>query len=286
MTRKALGRGLSALLGEDTQQPDSAEKLLDLDIDAILPNADQPRSRFADTEMDELVRSIRANGIIQPVIVRPQGTRFQLVAGERRWRAAKQAGLKKIPAVVKLVSDEKLLEIALIENIQRHDLNVIEEANAYRNLINNLGLTQETVAERVGKSRTVITTCLRLLRLPDDIQELAAEGKISAGHARALLMTDNIEKQRRVAKSIIENSLSVREAEKLIKRAEKPEAEINGKQTTVPSDPNVKAAETKLRRKFGTNVNIVADKKALGGRIEIEYYGNSDLDRLFQMLNG
>jgi ParB family transcriptional regulator, chromosome partitioning protein len=190
--------------------------------------------------------------------------------------------LQKVPAVVKEVSDSKLLELALVENIQRQELNPIEEAKAFKNLINTIGLTQEMVAERVGKNRTVITTSLRLLKLPDEIQKLIEEEKISAGHGRALLMIDDTETQKRVANSVIEMSLSVRETEKSVKRLNRGEAQTTGKNIAKPKvDANIKAAETKLRRYLGTNVQIIPDGKGTGGRIEIEYYGDVDLDRIF-----
>jgi ParB family chromosome partitioning protein len=163
MARKVLGRGLSALLGEETTKP-SSENFLEIDLDLIEPNSEQPRSRFTEEKLEELAQSIRANGIVQPIVVRKRGARYQIVAGERRWRAAQKAGLQKVPAVVREVADEKLLELALIENIQRQELNAIEEARAYRNLIDTIGLTQEMIADRVGKNRTIITTFLRLLK--------------------------------------------------------------------------------------------------------------------------
>lgn len=284
MARQALGRGLSALLGEETAKGGS-EELLDIDLDLIEPNSEQPRTRFTEENLEELTQSIRANGIVQPIVVRRKASHFQLVAGERRWRAAQRAGLKKIPAVVKDVSDEKLLELALVENIQRQELNPIEEAKAYKNLINTVGLTQEMVAERVGKNRTVVTTSLRLLKLPDDIQKYIEEEKISAGHGRALLMIDDIESQKRVAKTIIEMSLSVRETEKAVKRLSRAEPQIVEKNIVKPKlDANMKAAETKLRRYFGTNVHILPDGKGTGGKIEIEYYNESDLDRIYNLI--
>ena len=193
MSRKVLGRGLSALLGEESIDMSGGE-LLELDLDLIEPNTEQPRTKFTDDGLEDLAQSIRVNGIVQPIIVRRKGSKFQLVAGERRWRASQKAGLQKIPAIVKEVADEKLLELALIENIQRQELNAVEEARAYRNLIEKLGLTQEMIAERVGKNRTIITTYLRLLKLPQDIQKLVEDEKISAGHARALLMTNDEQK--------------------------------------------------------------------------------------------
>lgn len=286
MTRKVLGRGLNALLGEESEKKEN-ENFLDLDLDLIEPNSEQPRTRFTEHNLEELAQSIRANGIVQPIVVRSRGGRFQIVAGERRWRAAQKAGLHKIPAIVKNISDDKLLEIALIENIQRQELNAIEEAKAYKKLIETVGLTQEMVAERVGKNRTAITTFLRLLKLPDDILKLVEEEKITAGHARALLMTDNDELRRRVAKNITEFSLSVRETEKAIKKLGNSESQVvEKKQVKVKQDVNHKAAETKLRRHFGTQVRILPDGKGTGGKIELEYYSESELDRLYQIIIG
>jgi ParB family chromosome partitioning protein len=284
MARQVLGRGLSALLGEEITKT-SGEELLELDLDLIEPNSEQPRTRFTEENLEELTQSIRVNGIVQPIIVRRKGSHYQIVAGERRWRAAQRAGLQKIPAVVKEVSDEKLLELALVENIQRQELNPIEEAKAYKNLINMVGLTQEMVAERVGKNRTVVTTSLRLLKLPDEIQKLIEEEKISAGHGRALLMIDDSEVQKRVARTVMEMSLSVRETEKSVKRLGRGESETTENKTVKPKiDANVKAAETKLRRYLGTNVQIIPDGKGTGGKIEIEYYGEIDLDRIFNSI--
>jgi ParB family transcriptional regulator, chromosome partitioning protein len=284
MARQVLGRGLSALLGEETEKQ-TGEELLELDLDLIEPNSEQPRTRFTEENLEELTQSIRANGIVQPIVVRRKGARYQIVAGERRWRAAQRAGLQKIASVVKDVSDDKLLELALIENIQRQELNPIEEAKAYKNLINTIGLTQEMVAERVGKNRTVVTTSLRLLKLPDDIQKLVEEEKISAGHGRALLMIDDVESQKRVARTIIEMSLSVRETEKSVKRISRGDSQTVEKKSVTPViDANVKAAETKLRRFLGTNVHIVPDGRGTGGKIEIEYYGEVDLDRIYNSI--
>ncbi|MDQ3087302.1 MAG: ParB/RepB/Spo0J family partition protein [Acidobacteriota bacterium] len=286
MSRKVLGRGLSALIGEDTSNS-KGEELLEIDLDLIEPNSEQPRTRFTEINLEELAQSIRANGVVQPIVVRRRGLKYQLVAGERRWRASQIAGLQKIPAMVKEVADEKLLELALIENIQRQELNAIEEAKAYKKLIETVGLTQEMLAERVGKNRTVITTFLRLLKLPDDVQKLVEEEKITAGHGRALLMIDDADKQRRVANSIIEMTLSVRETEKAVKRLAKDDSETAvRKQVASKIDANVKAAETKLRRRFSTQVNIVPDGKGTGGKIGLEYYSESDLDRIFQIMMG
>ena len=284
MARQVLGRGLSALLGEELVK-NSGEELLELDLDLIEPNSEQPRTRFTEENLEELTQSIRVNGIVQPIVVRRKGSRYQIVAGERRWRAAQRAGLQKVPAVVRDVSDDKLLELALVENIQRQELNPIEEAKAYRNLIDTIGLTQELVAERVGKNRTVVTTSLRLLKLPNEIQKLIEEEKISAGHGRALLMIDDPDAQMRLAKTAMEMALSVRETEKSVKRLARAGSQTaEKKEVTSKIDANVKAAETKLRRYLGTNVHIIPDGRGTGGKIEIEYYGQIDLDRIFNSI--
>lgn len=284
MPRQTLGRGLSALLGED-KPLDSEAASLDIDIDLIEPNPEQPRTRFAESNLEELAQSIRANGVVQPIVVRKFGGRYQIVAGERRWRAAQRAELRRIPAVVKEVSDEKLLELALVENIQRQELNPIEEAKAYRKLIDTIGLTQEQVAEQVGKERSVVTTSLRLLRLPDEIQRVIEEGGLSAGHGRALLMVDDPRAQRIVANSAIDHGWSVRETERAVKRiAANPSARQPGKKPERSVDPNVKAAETKLMRTLNTNVKILQGKKGTGGKIEIEYYSVDDLDRIYSVI--
>lgn len=284
MARQPLGRGLSALIGEDSRSGgDSA--ISEIDIDLIEPNPEQPRTRFAEKALDELAQSISANGIVQPVVVRRTGARFQIVAGERRWRAAQRAGLRRIPAAVREVSDEKLLELALIENIQRQELNPIEEAKAYRKLIDTIGLTQEEVANRVGRERSLIATSLRLLRLPEDIKRLIEEEKISAGHGRALLMLSETSLQRKIARAIIDKAMSVREAERAVKRAGHPPQSPASKKVAAIADANVRAAQTKLMRRFGTNVKIIPKASGDGGRIEIEYYSSADLDRIFQLMN-
>ena len=286
MARRALGRGLSALLGEENSN-DSEQELLEIDIELIEPNPEQPRNRFTEENLEELTQSIRVNGIIQPIVVRRRGGKYQIVAGERRWRAAQKAKIDKIPSIVKEINDNKLLEIALIENIQRQELNAIEEAKAYRNLIENLSLTQEMIAERVGKNRTVITTHLRLLKLPKDIQTLVEEEKITAGHARALLMTDSLELQREIANRIVSQTLSVRDTEKAVKKVKKSNREVvDNKGDNDKTDANIKSAELKLRRFLSTNVKIIHEVKEKSGRIEIEYYNENDLDRIYSLITG
>lgn len=280
MPRKALGRGLSSLLGDENQEG-AKTPALEIDIHLIEPNPEQPRTRFAEEALEELTQSIRANGIVQPLVLRERGGRYQIVAGERRWRAAQRAGLKQVPAMVRDVSDEKLLELALIENIQRHDLNSVEEARAYRKLIDTIGLTQEQVAERVGKSRNIVATAMRILRLPAEILKLIEQEKISAGHARALMVLEDTQVQKRLAKTIAETGMSVREAERAANRlAKAPEK----KSQAAAPDPNVRAAEVKLQRHLGSNVTIRPIKGKKGGKIEIEYYTMDDLNRIYDSI--
>jgi ParB family transcriptional regulator, chromosome partitioning protein len=275
---------LNALLSAD-RATITAEESLEIDIDLIDPSPAQPRSRFDQRALDDLAKSIRENGIVQPVLVRRRAARFELIAGERRWRAARQAGLERIPALLRDVPDEKLLELALIENIQREDLNPIEEAQAYKNLIEKIGLTQESLAERVGRDRSYITNYLRLLRLPDDLQGLVQEGKLSTGHARTLLGVTTVEGQRHAARKIIDKGLSVRETEQLIRRMAKRESDVlRTNSHGIAKDPNIRAAEARLRRKLGTQVRIVDNAAAGNGRIEIEYYNTQDLDRIYAIL--
>jgi ParB family transcriptional regulator, chromosome partitioning protein len=286
MTRRALGRGLSALLSDTPAT--TSEQVLDVDIDLIEPNSLQPRTNFDEERLEELAQSIRANGIIQPILVRrTDSDKYQLVAGERRWRAAQRAGLQRIPCVVRDIPEDKVLELALIENIQRQELNAIEEAHAYKRLIETLGLTQEMVAQRVGRDRTFITNYLRLLRLPDDIQKLVEQEKISTGHARALLGVDDSDIQRKLAQSVINQSLSVRETERAVKRViEGPSTKDASKRTIASEDANVKAAENKLRRRLSSKVQILLNQAGDSGKIEIEFYDTNDLNRIYQLLMG
>ena len=256
-----------------------------LDLDLIEPNNFQPRTSFDEERLEQLAQSIRANGIIQPLLVRRLSTdRYQLVAGERRWRAAQRAGLPRVPCVVKEIPEDKMLELALIENIQRQELNAIEEAQAYKRLIETLGLTQEMVAQRVGRDRTFITNYLRLLRLPEDIQRMVEAEQLSMGHARALLGVDEPEIQRKMAREVSEKGLSVRQVERAIKRI------VGGEETeavtTIKEDPNFKAAEDKLRRKLSSKVHILVNQKSNGGKIEIEFFDDNDLNRIYEIIMG
>ena len=252
----------------------------------------QPRTRFDETQLEELAQSIKTNGVVQPILVRKtNGGRYQIVAGERRWRAAQRAGLQRIPSVIRDVPDDKMLELALIENIQRQELNAIEEAYAYKRLIEAFNLTQETVAQRVGRDRTFVTNYLRLLRLPEDIQRLVEESKLSMGHARALLGIDDADKQREIARGIIERSLSVRDTERAVKRVvaggdSNPAAAATTSPSERSGDANTRAAESKLRRRLGTQVHILPNQSGEGGKVEVQYYNEGDLQRVFELIMG
>jgi ParB family chromosome partitioning protein len=278
MRKKVLGRGLGALIPEAEANTLSTTEI---DIDRITPNPDQPRMRLDDHKLDELATSIRANGVLQPILVRPMGEGYQLVAGERRLSAAQRAGLLKIPVVVRDIPDDRLLELALTENIQRENLNPIEEAQAYQRLIVVLELTQEELAERLGKERSTVANALRLLKLPPAIKLLVAEGRLSPGHARALLASGaGTAEMTRVAATMVAKGWSVREAERWAAKA--------GKHTNrepQSADPNVIAAADRLRLIFGTKVEIVKDPGSKGtGHVKIHFYGPEDLDRIYGIL--
>lgn len=281
MSRKALGRGLSALFNQNAPLD---QDLMQIDIDQLEPTPFQPRQIFKDDKLAELAESIKANGILQPIIARRVGERFQIIAGERRWRAAQLAGLHKVPCIIKDIPEENVLELSLIENIQREELNPIEEANAYKNLLETLELTQEEIARRVGKDRSSITNSLRLLRLPFEVQKLVEESKISMGHARALLAIDSQEQQKALAEEVIIKTLSVRETEKLVKRAQQGESDHKPRavQTEQADDANVRAAESRLKQKLGAPVRIRFQQA--GGIIEIKFTSTEDLSRLFDLL--
>lgn len=286
--RRALGKGLSALLPPrpstvtvPVPAPPPADGVLQLPIDAVDPSPIQPRTVFDPEGLRQLAQSIQASGVIQPLIVRAHGTRYQLVAGERRWRASRLAGLERIPAIVREISDDRLLEVTLVENLQREDLNPIEVARAFDRLARELGLNHEEIGRRTGKDRTTITNMLRLLRLPSDIQQLLAEHRLSMGHARAILGLPSEDLQRRVAEKTSSQGLSVRQVERLIQRMTqtrepKPVDEVL-------DDPNVKSALQELERFLGTKVRIVPRSEERG-RIEIEYYSSEDLDRIYTLI--
>jgi len=277
--RPALGRGLSALIPDAPLQAPSP-KPFEVDTDLLVPNPNQPRAHLDDAKLEELARSIRANGIIQPIVARKDGDRYQIIAGERRWRAAVRAGILKVPVVLRDVPDEKLLEVALIENIQREDLNPIEEATAYRHLSDQFRLTQEQIAESVGKDRASVANYLRLLRLPEEVRAEVASGRLTMGHARALVALGDAQAQRRTAREIISRGLSVRETESLVKKTTEPPPTPK----TKTSDVHTRAAEERLRFALGTRVRIV--RKGEGGRIEVDFASEDELQRLYEQLTG
>jgi ParB family chromosome partitioning protein len=282
--RKALGRGLSALLGTPTSETATVEteKLREIDIDRIVPNVQQPRKHFNEEALNELADSIRAHGLIQPIVVQPLPDSFyQLIAGERRWRAAQRAGLMRLPAIVREQDEDSSLEIALIENLQREDLNPIEEAQAYEKLIVELGLTQEEVARRVGKSRVTVTNMLRLLRLPPEVQQWIGEDRLTTGHAKALLSLSDLSSMLDAARKIIQGSYSVRQAEMLVSRYGKTGArDVVDEPEAV--DPNVKAAIHALEQALGTKVTIHESRGK--GRIELHFFSNEEMHRLYDGL--
>jgi ParB family chromosome partitioning protein len=285
---KALGRGLSALLPPRpaAAAPPAPATQLNIATEAILPNPLQPRTVFQPERLEELAASIRANGIIQPLIVRRHGDGYQIVAGERRWRAAKLAQLKEVPVLVQEVSDPRMLELALIENIQREDLNPIETAAAYERLGKEYHLSQDEIGRRTGKDRASISNMIRLLRLPKEVQLLLAENRLSTGHARALLTLNSESEQIELAEKAVELGFSVRQMEAAVQStATDPLRPRGGPRREAPQDPNVRAAAEELERVLGTRVRIVelSDQR---GRVEIEYYNQEDLERVFQQIVG
>lgn len=274
-----LGKGLNALIPEETESA-SNEKVVDkISIQMIKANESQPRKNFEEDKIIQLADSIKEHGIIQPIILKKDGETYTIVAGERRWRAAKQIGLKEIPAVVMDLTDKQILEISLIENIQREDLNPIEEAIAYKRLIDEFDLTQDELGKRIGKSRTAITNCMRLLNLDKRVQDYLIEGVISEGHGRALLAIGNKEVQYKLAQTIIDEGLNVRQVETLIKNLDKDKKEKQEKK----HNPYYFDLVDRLESYFGTKVSIL--DKNNKGKIEIEYYSEEDLQRIIDMLN-
>jgi ParB family chromosome partitioning protein len=276
--RPALGRGLSALIPDRPAAPPPSARTLEVDTDLLTPNPYQPRTSMDEGRIDELARSIRANGIIQPIVVRKAASGYEIIAGERRWRASQRAGLLKVPIVVRDTPDDQLLAAALIENIQREDLNPMEEAAAYRRLMDELHLTQERVADAVGKDRSSIANFVRLLKLPHEMKESVASGALAMGHARALLGLPDEASQLRLGREVVAKQLSVRETEVLVKKALEPAAEPEEPQ----KDVHTRVAEDKLRFALGTRVRIVRKRK--GGRIEIDFGTEDELQRLYEHL--
>ena len=278
--RKALGRGLSALLGTPEV---NADQLREIDIDRILPNSHQPRKNFAEDALNELADSIREHGVIQPIVVSPLDDGFfQLIAGERRWRASQRAGLLRVPAVVREAGIHDALELALIENLQREDLNPMEEAQAYERLITDFGMTQEEVARRVGKNRATVANMLRLLRLPPEVQQWLREDRLSTGHAKALLSLSDLNAILDSARKIIQGNYSVRQAEMLVSRYSNGTKDESAAGSAETVDPNVKAAIHALEQVLGTKITV--QENGGKGRIEIHFYSFEEMNRLYEGL--
>ena len=286
MNRKALGKGINALIPDfEMGVPESSEEgtvqSKELLIDEISPNRFQPRNYFDDDKLEELVASIRENGILQPVVVQKSGSGYELIVGERRWRASKKAGLKKIPAMIREVSDAQTLELAIIENIHRQDLNPIEEAEAYARLADEFALTQEMIANKVGKSRTAVANILRLLKLPRNIKEHLISGKLSMGHARALLGLGHVGQAQALCKVIFKEDLTVRQTENRVNKLKQPAPEKSASPAT-KKNIFIKDLEKELERKLGTKVEI--SPKKTGGKLVVTYYSDDDLERIQNLI--
>lgn len=282
MQRKALGRGLSELLG--TPEPET-RRLREIDVERIIPSTTQPRKVFNDNGLDELAASIIEHGVVQPVVVRAAGGGlFELVAGERRWRAAQKAGLARLPALVRDAGAHESLELALVENIQRENLNPMDEARAYQRLLSEFGLTQDEVARRVGKNRASVANMLRLLKLPGEVQQWLSEERLTTGHAKALLALGEADAIVEAARDMIRGQLSVRQAEDLVRRKRVPAPAASGPRAGSASDPNVRAALMDLERALGTRVTI--REKGSKGRLEIHFHSREELERLYGGLLG
>lgn len=279
MKKRALGKGLKAFLPEDYGILKD-EKFVDVDVEDLLPNPLQPRQDFDQEAIAELAQSIEETGILQPLVVVPEGNHYKIVVGERRWRAAQKIGLTKVPAIVRHLSEEEQIEVSLVENLQRKDLNPIEVALSYQKLIQELNYTQETVAKKVGKDRTSVTNFIRLLKLPPEIQKMVAEGKISMGHARALITLEKPDQQIFLSRLIVEKNLSVREVEKLM--SEKRQAP--SPKTKKEMDPDLQALQDKLVEILGTKVAISGNSNK--GMIKLFYFSLEDLNRIFDKIKG
>jgi ParB family chromosome partitioning protein len=273
-----LGKGLGALIPEKPSPELEGKRVFHFcGIEEVQPNPFQPRKAFDDEHLKKLVESIREKGVLQPLVVRRKGEGYELIAGERRWRAAQKAGIKEVPVIIREVPDSEVLELSLIENIQRENLNPVEEAEAFKRLIDHFHLTQEEISRKVGKDRTTITNTVRLLRLPPEIRQSLADGIISMGHARAFLSLDGPEKQRLALKKVLAASLSVRQTESLVKRLRS-----KGPSAPVKNSHEWNAIAEELQRTLGTRVRIVGKKRR--GKIEIEFYSQEELDRIIELL--
>ncbi|MCJ7803004.1 MAG: ParB/RepB/Spo0J family partition protein [Desulfobacterales bacterium] len=281
--RMALGKGLGALLPEFGQA--EPKTLLYCGIEEIIPNRSQPRKHFDESKLQELAESIKEKGILEPLIVRRTDQGYELIVGERRWRAAQKAGLKEVPVIVKEVEGREVLEISLIENLQREDLNPIEAAEAFKHLIEEFNLSQEDLSKRIGKDRTTITNTLRLLKLPLEVRNQLLQNRITSGHARAILSLESKEKQKELCALIIKKGLSVREAESIAKRwAEKPKKSITPVKPRGDLESQLSSLQDSMRKYLGTKVHIT--QKGKRGKIEIEYYSHEDLERIVEAILG
>lgn len=287
--RKALGKGLKALIPVDAEktrtQPDTKGGLFQCPVDRLVPNEQQPRQSFDQKKLAELTESVRSKGVIQPLVVRAMGDgRFQIVAGERRWRAAKLAGLERVPVVVKDLSGADLLEVALIENIQREDLNPLEEAEAYRQLIEEHGLTQDRLAKRVGRQRSTVANALRLLKLPAEIQQFLLTGELSMGHARAILGVTGESAQKALARKVVREGLSVRACEDLVRTKASGSTKPTKKVQSKALDPHQRRVVEDLQHRFGTKVDLHAGRR--GGKLVIHYFSNGELEHILEVIAG
>lgn len=281
MKRRALGKGLGSLLPERPVTQETTEGYIQLGVDEVVPNPSQPRSHFDDEGMEDLADSIRGAGVLNPILVRDTGSGYELIAGERRLRAARLAGLTHVPARVQRVGRGRSLELAIIENIQRQQLNPIEEARAFSSLMVEFGLTQEEVASQVGRKRTSVTNTLRLLKLPEKVQMYLQDGKLTAGHAKALLALESDEEILNMAEAFVTGAVTVRSAEEMTQSR----AGRTARKGPVGTDPNVADAEQRLQRALGTKVRIRRSSEGKG-RIEIEFYSDEELQRLFELFEG
>jgi ParB family transcriptional regulator, chromosome partitioning protein len=279
MKKQALGKGIRAFIPEEYGIL-KGERYADMDIELIKPNALQPRIKFGESGISELAQSIKTTGVLQPIVVVPDGSHYRIIVGERRWRAAQKAGLKRIPAIVRTIPKEQELEVSLIENLQREELNSLEIANAYQRLVQELDLTQQDVADKVGKDRTSVTNYLRLLKLPAEVQEKLANDKISMGHARALISVENAELQVALTRQVVDKQLSVRELERLIQKLK----HRRPPRLKRPSDPNLEALEEELLKALGTRVVLAGSKSK--GVIKIFYFSMDELNRLYDHIKG
>jgi len=280
--KKGLGRGLEALISSANALEDARNSVTELRINQIEPNNEQPRKVFDQERLEALAESIKNHGVVQPIIVRSEGDYYKIVAGERRWRAAKLAGLKTIPAIIKDITSREVMEIALIENLQREDLNPIEEAEAYKKLIEEYSITQEEVAKIVGKSRAAIANSIRLLTLTDEIKAMLADGRLTSGHARTLVTIPDPQRQNQLANMIVEKNLTVRESEKLAASENKPKGKTEKRKMVSKESIEIAELEEKLMAVYGTKINLVKNKER--GKIVFEFYSKDELDRIVEML--